>query len=59
MKKLGILFILLIFFISPSYSNELTEDYFDMAQNYLQTGNTQKALEYVNYVLTLIQKLLN
>lgn len=56
MKKLGILILILTFFILPCNSNELVEDYFDIAQNYLQSGDTAKALEYVNYVLTLNPK---
>ena len=56
MKKLGILILLITCFILPSYSDELTDDYFDIAKNYLQSGDTTKALEYINYVLTLNPK---
>ena len=58
MKRLKILFtILLLFaFVSPAISDELTDDYFDIAQNYLNSGDSTKALEYVKYVLMLNPK---
>lgn len=56
MKNWGIILILIATLFSPVYSNELTDDYFDIAQNYLESGDSTKALEYVNYVLTLNPK---
>ena len=56
MKKYLILFLMLISFAYPCYSDELAEDYFDIAQNYIQTGDTTKALEYINYTLMINPK---
>ena len=56
MKKILILFCLIVAFILPAYSNELADDYFDIAQNYVQNGATTKALEYINYVLMINPK---
>lgn len=55
-KRLLILFLFLVIFISPVFSDELTEDYFDIAQNYIEAGDTTKALEYINYVLMINPK---
>ena len=35
------------------HANDLTDDYFDIAQNYLKEGNKTKALEYVNQILEI------
>ena len=58
MRRLSILFAFLLLFVlgAPVFADELTDDYFDIAQNYLKTGDTTKALEYVNYVLMLNPK---
>ena len=56
MKKIAILCCLFLSFILPAHSNELADDYFDIAQNYAVAGDTTKALEYVNYVLMINPK---
>lgn len=53
MKRLGILLILLVSLIAPCFANELVDDYFDIAQNYLEVGDTTRALEYIDYVLMI------
>lgn len=53
MKKLGILIVLFILLLAPCFANELVDDYFDIAQNYLDVGDTTRALEYVDYVLMI------
>ena len=53
MKRLGILLILIMSLLAPCYANELVDDYFDIAQNYLEVGDTTRALEYVDYVLMI------
>ncbi len=53
MKKFFMLLLFSIFFILPAFSDELSDDYFDIAQNYVESGDTAKALEYVNYVLMI------
>ena len=37
----------------PSFANDVTDDYFDIALNYYKEGNTQKALEYINQILEI------
>lgn len=37
----------------PCVANDMLEDYFDIAQNYYKEGNSQKALEYVNQILSI------
>ena len=56
MKKIFAILIFLTFFIFPAYSDELSDDYFDIAQNYVETGDYTKALEYLNYVLMINPK---
>ena len=56
MKKILCLLVFIILLILPSYSDELVDDYFDIAQNYVDSGETTKALEYVNYVLMINPK---
>ena len=34
-------------------SNDITDDYYDIAQNYYKEGNKTKALEYVNQILNI------
>lgn len=34
-------------------ANDMTDDYFDIAQNYYKEGNTKKAMEYINQILEL------
>ena len=53
MKRLGILLILLVSLIAPCCANELVDDYFDIAQNYLEVGDTTRALENIDYVLMI------
>ena len=53
MKRFGILLILLVSLIAPCCANELADDYFDIAQNYLEVGDTTRALEYIDYVLMI------
>lgn len=51
MKKL-----LLLLFIFPCLSvmaNEITEDYFDIASNYVTYGNYNEAIEYLNKIIEL------
>lgn len=56
MKKFWILVAIFTFFIMPCNSNELADDYFDIANNYLEIGDSTKALEYINYVLMINPK---
>lgn len=35
------------------YANDLTDDYFDIAQNYYKEGNSAKAMEYINQILEI------
>ena len=42
--------------INPALSNELSDDYFDMAKNYERNGEYTKALEYTNYALIINPK---
>lgn len=35
------------------YANDMTEDYYDIAQNYYREGNKQKAMEYINQILDI------
>lgn len=56
MKKISLFIIMLLILILPCYSDELADDYFDMAENYLTAGETSKALEYLNYVLIIDSK---
>jgi len=39
--------------VLPCFASDLTDDYFDIAQNYYKEGNTEKALEYVNQILSI------
>lgn len=52
MKK-GILLVLLCSFLgfNPVFGSELTEDYFDIATNYYNSNNCDKALEYLGYII--------
>ncbi len=52
MKKL-ILTLALCLIALPIFANEITDDYIDIAKNYLNNENTKKAQEYVNLVLLL------
>lgn len=56
MKKFGIVLIVVFSFIMPCFANELVDDYFDIANNYLESGNTTRALEYIDYVLMINPK---
>ncbi len=53
MKKICLIFLFIICINIPCYSSELSDDYFDIAQNYIELGDTTKALEYTNYVLMI------
>ena len=39
MKKFGILFVFIILLLLPCQANELVDDYYDIANNYLESGN--------------------
>ena len=56
MKKFGILFVFIILLLLPCQANELVDDYYDIANNYLESGNTTRALEYIDYVLMINPK---
>ena len=56
MKKLLILFIFITLIQSTAYSNELSDDYFDIAKNYAENGENTKALEYANYAISIDPK---
>lgn len=51
MKK--ILLIGLLFISLSAYSNEIVEDYFDIASNFVGVGNYQQAIVYLNKILTI------
>ncbi len=46
---------LCLFILNPSFafSNEITDDYLDIATNYFDTNNYQKALEYIDEILKI------
>lgn len=56
MKK-GILFLVLVFagllWTNVSVASELTDDYFDIANNYYCSNNYAKALEYLDLILAI------
>ncbi|MBO6272411.1 tetratricopeptide repeat protein [bacterium] len=35
------------------FANDLTDDYFDIAQNYYKEGNKEKSFEYINQILEI------
>ncbi len=37
----------------PCFADDMTDDYFDIAQNYYKEGNIKKALEYINQILEI------
>jgi hypothetical protein len=39
----------------PTFGNDITEDYYDIAQNYYKECNKIKALEYINQILSIEQ----
>lgn len=52
-KKLILGSVMLSLLTVPCYGNDLTDDYFDIAQNYYKEGNVQKTLEYINQILEI------
>ena len=52
-KKLILGGVLLSFMAFPCYGNDMTDDYFDIAQNYYKEGNIQKTVEYLNQILEI------
>lgn len=52
-KKIFVSIALLSMMTMPCYSNDMTEDYYDIAQNYYKEGNKQKALEYIEQILAI------
>ena len=54
MKK--ILLIGLLSISLNAYSNELTEDYFDIASNFVSVGNYQQAIVYLDKILSIEPK---
>ena len=51
-------FVLLLISVRAQ-SNDLTDDYFDIAQNYYKEGNKTKALEYIEQILKIEDNNLN
>src|SRR5574344_936917 len=54
-KGVFLLFLLITLVISPLSlkANEVTDDYLEIAQNYINSSNYTKALEYINEVIKL------
>lgn len=53
MKKTIIIFFLTFLTFCPVFSSEITDDYMDIAKNYFNAENNQKAQEYINLILLL------
>ena len=53
MRKLFIIGLLFVLSGSFVYSNEMTEDYFDIATNYCIEGNYSEALSYLDKILLI------
>jgi len=53
MKKFLIAALFLSFIVCPVFSSEMTEDYFDIATNYVIEGNYREALNYLDKILML------
>lgn len=53
MKKLMISSAAVLLTMTSCFANDMTDDYFDIAQNYYKEGDYKKALEYVNQILEL------
>ncbi len=53
MKKSVILVLCLLFSCSCVFSNEITEDYFDIAANYTTYGQYKEAFQYLNKILEI------
>lgn len=51
MKKLFLAAIISTLLCSPVFSNELTEDFFDIANNYAVNGQYEEAIEYLDKIL--------
>jgi len=51
MRKCIILLFLLFIFINPAFTNEIMNDVYDMAKNFYDSGEYEKAYEYANQVL--------
>lgn len=52
-KRLVLSFVLLSAIVLCCGASDLTDDYFDIAQNYYKEGNKAKALEYINQILSI------
>lgn len=56
MKK-GMLFSVIVLLalqlVTTAYASELTDDYFDIANNYYNSNNYAKALEYLDLIMTI------
>jgi len=52
-KKIIFILLCLTLMTPVAYSDELSDDYFDIAKNYEKNGDFTKALEYANYTLTI------
>lgn len=53
MKKLFVTTITLTLLCTSVYSNEITEDYFDIATNYAVNGQYSEAVDYLNKILEI------
>lgn len=56
MKKGILLFVMLLLSVqqlSPVYSSDLTDDYFDIATNYFNSSDNDKAIEYLDSILKI------
>lgn len=53
MKKLLLLGLICVLTVSPVFSNEITEDYMDMAKSYCVIGDYPTAISYLNRILAI------
>ncbi|MCD8377415.1 MAG: tetratricopeptide repeat protein [Candidatus Gastranaerophilales bacterium] len=53
MKRITLICVIFSSIMLNCYANDLTDDFFDIAQNYYKDGNKTKALEYVNQILQI------
>ncbi len=53
MKKILLSLILSIMICTPALSNEIEDDYFDIAGNYCVTGDYKSAMEYLDKILQI------
>lgn len=52
-KIITLLCIFVLFTSFPCIGSEVTDDYYDIAQNYYKDGDKTKALEYINQILEI------